>query len=824
MKFRQSIFLLTALAMIAALVACSSSSTTTGTTPPVISVVFTGTVPTTLQTSATTPLTAMVNNDTGTGGVNWTVTCGLTGTNVCGSFSASNTASGSPVTYTAPSAATSVTVTATAADNSAATAMATITITAPAISIFFSGILPPSALQTSASAPLTATVNNDPNQGGVNWTVTCGLTGTNVCGSFSASTTASGTATMYTAPAAATSVTVTATAADSSAATALATITITAAGAITVRISSAPVSLQINGGAGITAIVNNDSTNAGVAWTVTCGSTGACGAFSAANTLSGIATDFTAPSAVPTGGTVTVTATSVAAPTAFASAIIDISGPNSTLADGSYVFSLSGASAVDANSSPSGSSPYSVAGVFTVSGGLITGGEQDFNNDQTIENDAINGVQSSISTTADGNLQITLTTCNGTDCTSTDSGVGVNGVETFNGSLACTCTAFITEFDTSATASGTLDSQTFIPAPSGGYAFTVAGMDLSGNPLAIGGILNVDGSGTISGAGSVFDINDAFVPAQNQTFAAAASTVTAPDASGRVTFNLVPSTASGVSPISLVGYIVDNTRIRLVEGDDAFGGVTGGTALAQGSNTGGFTSIAGNSYVFGISGVDGIGPLQAAGVLTAGGSVSGTVSGTINYNDLTGTGIQAPASVTGTYTLDATGRVTMTGVTNGAGAGDVSFNLQLYLSGSGTAVAATMDTTDVLAGLGYGQNGSFTASSFFGGYTLAAGGVDAVNEEPFFTIGPVTADGRTGFTGFADLNWLNPSTLTPDLPVTGTFVQSSGGIFTGTVKGLDVTTPSSPDDFTYYLIDSTNLIGIETDTNQLTLGYFDLQQ
>lgn len=822
MKFRRSIFLFTALAMIAALVACSSSSHTTATTPPVISIAFSGTLPpATLTTSATAPLTATVTNDTGTGGVNWTVTCGLTGTAVCGSFSATNTASGTPTTFTAPAAATTVTVTATAADSSAAAVSAMIAITTP---VSVSPLTVTTPLQVSTTEPLTAVVNNDSTNSNVNWS----CTPAGACGGFSSGSTGSGTATIYTAPAAVPtggSVTVTATAADPSltnppSASAIIAITATT-GAVTVTLGTTPSSLQINGGTGITAFVNNDSLNEGVRWSVTCNSTGAgaCGTFSAATTASGTATDFTAPAAAPTGGSVTVTATSVASPTASASAAISISGPNTTLGDGSYVFSLSGVSAATGG-------PFSVAGVFAVSGGLIASGQQDFNNLSTVAHDTINSATSTIATTTDGNLQIVLDT--------QDTSVGVGGLETFNGTLACTCTAFITEFDTSATGSGTLDSQTSIPAPSMGYAFSVAGIDSGSNPLAVGGILNVDGTGTISGTNSVFDINDAsFAPdsgfgvLQNQTFAA--STVTPPDSTGRITFSLVPSAASGVPPISLVGYIVDDTRIRLVETSDTFGGATGGTALAQGpANTDAFTTIGGNSYVFGISGVDGVGVLQAAGVLTAGGSgVSGTVSGTINYNDLTGTGIQAPASVTGTYTLDATGRVTMTGVTNGSGVGDVSFNVQLYLSGAGTALVATMDTSDVLAGLGYGQNGSFTPSTFFGGYTLAAGGVDSVNENPLFTIGPVTADGTEHLTGFADLNWLNPSTLTADLPVTGAFVQSSGGIFTGTITGLDVTTCATActnDVFTYYLIDSTNLVAIETDANQLTLGYFDLQQ
>lgn len=710
--------------------------------------------------------------------------------------------------------------------------------TPPPISVTLSGA--PTSLQTSATAPLTATVANDSTNAGVTWSVTCGSAG--ACGSFTAVTTTSAT---YNAPAAVptgNTVTVTATSMADSTKSSSAVITITAStGAIAVALGSTPASLQVGSGAGITAVVTNDSTPFGVTWS--CTPAGSCGTFTPASTLTGVATDFTAPATVPAGGNVIITATSNADPTVSASSsAIQISGPNTTLActppatTCNYVFSVSGADTFTF-------APYSVAGVFTVTAGLITGGEQDYVDFDVAAHDTINGATSSISNTLDGNLQITLVTCNGTDCTGTDGNVGVGGTETFNGTLACTCTALITEFDGSATGGGTLDLQTSTTAPSGGYAFTIAGVDSAESQLAIGGIINVDtpngdGSSTISGTGSVFDINDAGTVSQAQGFANT-STVSAPDALGLVTFTLDPSVASGVPEIVLVGYIVDDTRIRLVESLDTFFGTTGGTALAQGTNTGGFGSgIAGVTYVVGVTGFDGFGVTQAAGVLTANGDGT-TVTGTINYNDLSGTGTQTPIAVTGTYTVDATGRVTMTGITDGITIPPIT--LQLYLSGAGTAVAATMDTTDTLSGLAYGQSGSFSAGSLFGNYALVTGGADAINEfpgneTPFFSIGPITADGLGALgtngavtfpTGFADINWLTfpNSTLITDQLVTGTFTADPSGVFTGSITGLDVTLGASQtDNFTYYLINNQSSIAIETDTNQLTLGYFDLQQ
>ncbi|MGA8866901.1 MAG: hypothetical protein WB510_08025 [Candidatus Sulfotelmatobacter sp.] len=582
--------------------------------------------------------------------------------------------------------------------------------------------------------------------------------------------------------------------------------------AISVALSpTPPASLQPGAQTPLTANVSNDSSaTPQVTWSVTCGSAD-CGNFSSTTTASGTATTYTAPAAVPTGNTVTVTATSVTDTTKSASATITIAGP--ALADGNYVFSVSGFDAATG-------APYSVAGAFTVSGGSITGGEQDFVDFNIVVSDVFKAATSSISTTADGNLQIVLDT--------QDLSIGVGGVETFNGALTCTCKALITEFDASATASGTLDLQTSTTAPSGGYAFGVAGVDFNEVGLAIGGILNVDGPGTISGTGSIFDANDGFsgTTFQGETFAA--STVTAPDALGRVTFTLNATDSVDFPEIDLVGYIVDATRIRLVETSDLFAGTTGGTALGQGGNTGSFTSISGNSYVAGLAGFDNNFVLQAAGVFTA--NADGSVSGTINYNDLSGIGVQAPAPLVGgaTYTLDSTGRVTMTGITDGI---ITPVTLQFYLSGDGHATVISMDGSDTLGGLAFGQTGPFDATSFSGTYVLNTGGTDFNEVGPLNSVGPVTADGIGALTGTNDLNWLNFATgpvTFPDLTVSGTFTADPSGVFTGTVTGLDVTTTNNADAFTYYVERppapgiETIVIGIETDPNQLTLGLFSL--
>jgi hypothetical protein len=83
-----------------------------------------------------------------------------------------------------------------------------------------------------------------------------------------------------------------------------------------------PASLNTGATAGITAVVTNDSKNAGVKFS--CDPVGDCGTFTPNPIASNVPTTYQAPPTVPTGGTVTVTATSATDPTKSVSATINI--------------------------------------------------------------------------------------------------------------------------------------------------------------------------------------------------------------------------------------------------------------------------------------------------------------------------------------------------------------------------------------------------------------------------------------------------------------------------------------------------------------------
>ena len=175
---------------------------------------------------------------------------------------------------------------------------------------------------------LSMTPSNDSLNAGVDWTVTCGgnpRTGSTTggaCGTLVPAHTADGVATVYTAPSVVPinqAVTIIATVTSNPSQSSSLTLTIVPS-SINVSISltstlTPPNTLQTNQSVGIAATVVDDPLNAGVTWTATCGSP-ACGAFSA--------TTYTAPSAIPAGNTVTITATSVTDSTKSASIVLTI--------------------------------------------------------------------------------------------------------------------------------------------------------------------------------------------------------------------------------------------------------------------------------------------------------------------------------------------------------------------------------------------------------------------------------------------------------------------------------------------------------------------
>lgn len=291
---------------------------------------------TTLSVTETTKLSMTPTGDKSNAGVDWTVTCGgspVTGSitgGACGTLAPTHTAAGATTVYTAPAVVpigTTVTITAAVTSNPSQTSSTSLTIIAVPISISFTSSGALSSMDVNTTTALTATVTNDTNDAGVNWTATCG---SGACGSFSPTQTASGVATTYTAPSAIPSgntVTLTATSATDTTKSFSKTITITTPVTTPISVSITPSNISAaNSGSGRTAhpiaFVLNDSAAKGVNWSTSC-SLSSCGTITS-STASGSAATYLAPSGAAVGSTITLTATSVSDTTKSASATVTI--------------------------------------------------------------------------------------------------------------------------------------------------------------------------------------------------------------------------------------------------------------------------------------------------------------------------------------------------------------------------------------------------------------------------------------------------------------------------------------------------------------------
>lgn len=587
-----------------------------------------------------------------------------------------------------------------------------------------------------------------------------------------------------------------------------------ASSAVTISFQPAPAALiPLNATATLSVVVKNDPTNAGVTWALLCPSLVNCGTLLPLHTASGAAATYTPPPAISANSqTFTIEAFATADQSASLVVPITVTGFASSL-KGTYVFETKG---VDGNG------PFQLAGVIRLDGnGGITSGEQTHSDYLMSVSDPISG--GSYYVGPDGRGTLTLNTA--------DLNIGQQGVENLSLIVLSNSQAFIATLDNPnlqpsvETSSGALDLQTATTAPTKGYAFAVNGTDIGLQPLAMGGILNIDSPSKISGAGSVADEDDAGSVVPNSTLS---GTVSTPDAFGSVTFSLTAGFAQ--TPLQFTGYIVDATHIKLIETDNNGSGTgfgsAAGLAIAQGSATGSYTNnaaFAGN-YVFGILGQDLSGlptSLASVGQFTA--DASGNLSNGYNDEYLSGLVVEISDSFTGTYTLDPSGngRVdsSITFASNGPGP-----ELIFYLTGNGNP-PLVLDADSNLGSLGVGSANPQGAPpfSFNGkyGFYFTQTSTNIEND----ATGQITVNGSANtLAGVVDSN-LNFSPQ-PDSKLAGTFASvPSKGRFTGTLNNTffpTVSTNTNTLAVTFYLVDPEHLLFIETDslmTGELSYGY-----
>ena len=167
-----------------------------GSTPPPAALSVAMSVATaSVQVGTVQTFTAMVANDSGNKGVTWTLSgAGCSGT-ACGTVTPGSSASGTPITYTAPGTVpspTTVILTATAVADATKSASSTITLTTTPLPVGVTLSVPTANVVVNGTQAFIATVTGDTASKGVTWAVTGGGCTGATCGTVTPTSSASG--------------------------------------------------------------------------------------------------------------------------------------------------------------------------------------------------------------------------------------------------------------------------------------------------------------------------------------------------------------------------------------------------------------------------------------------------------------------------------------------------------------------------------------------------------------------------------------------------------------------------------------------------------
>jgi hypothetical protein len=781
----------------------------------VTSITITQFPPSTAPAGSTITLSASVVGDPANLGVDWTANCG--GINCTVGFQYSNTPPGQDTKFVIPLPTDSgfqgivgstVTITAYAAADHSYNAVATLVVGNPILVNMTQ--LPPSTMLTSATATVTAVVENDPTNSGVIWQASCQFP---PCGTFNPSQTASGAPTVYTAPpvlqANSTSMGVTIVAQAVAAPRATIQTGVTIILPISVKITQPVTSGTIVQGhsASLVATVANDPASAGVDWSVTCSGLASCGTFSPTHTASGSPTTYTAP-ATATAGSVTITATSTADSTKTdtqPNVAVTTGTPPNSLLHGKFVMLLS--------SENSQNGAYVVGGVISgnanstpdTNGGTITDATLDLVDASSNSGSSIHTLSpSTYSIGLDGRGQIKLLI----DIVTLNRNFGVTGPaspcgSTPNcGSLTLSVVfvspqhAILSESDSFGTASGTLDLQNLqglsVFSP-GVYSLSLSGSEIS-RPTAGYFVASAVTIPSTTGYSYVTDqSDDGAITSVPFTTSTQAFVTTGFDTNG----NLSGSSINlGLPTKHLNFWAIDATHFVVTDLLDSLASFTTLQVVVSGRLTlqPSSPTISG-TYAFTETGATAAAQPQVAGGILACGS-----AGTLDVVPLSGT-VLANQVITATCGAVAKGR-SLIAMTGAASSGINQFaayptvDQGLYFieldggasgtsgsSGAGVALQQTLSPPIASASL----NGKYAAN--FSATTAAGAQAFAVQ---------IGADGVSALTGIGDVNSYNATAAipvaTPSLGAgfSGTYSSASDGRFPFTLTITPASGQPSP--------------------------------
>jgi len=329
--------------------------------------------------------------------------------------------------------------------------------------------------------------------------------------------------------------------------------------------------------------------------------------------------------------------------------------------------------------------------------------------------------------------------------------LGVNGTETFSIQFVNTKRALITQFDGSATSSGSMDLQTQTNPPSlgsGGYAFILSGVDSNPGPLAYGGVFTIPSSGTTLQNG-IYDVTEYELPVGRGN--ALSGTFTEPDSFGRGTIaSNLPNYFNPDSGTALNYYVVGPEAIRIIDVDGPNSSAIG-SAFGQGTNATAASNASLGKSVFGLAGNASVAGVATLGQFTTSNTSSSPAdwSGISDNNDLNDGAASTGALSSGTYSIASNGYGSLDITT-----GDVGYflsELGIYMTdpslnlndpnnttGGGGALVLAMNNSRYLAGVtGVLIPQTDTATgNFTGNYAVGAQEFNSFNSS-VYCQGPV---------------------------------------------------------------------------------------
>jgi hypothetical protein len=454
-------------------------------------------------------------------------------------------------------------------------------------------------------------------------------------------------------------------------------------------------------------------------------------------------------------------------------------------------------------------------GSFTADGkGSISAGMEDVTDAGVVQTVQFTGGTYSIQGNGKGTL--TLNTLSGT------------GLQ-FTIALNSATKGVMIQTDLNATSSGSFILQSAnafsLSGINGSYVFDVSGTDGGGAPISVLGQIATNGGGAITGG--IYDSDDGgsttpLITAQ--TFGAGGTYVLDPTngstfGRGTITF----------ASRSFVFYIVDSTRIRLIETDGALSTI--GDALQQSAPPAQPTA---QSFAFLIGGTAVLG---TAGPIARGARFTTDVSGNVskiqlddnNNGHLTSVGSGTTIS-NAKFAIDTvnagTGRATLTFTASGSpNAG--TFTFVVYFASA--TQAFIQDTSNGVVGDGsmLAQTGTFSSGSLAGNYVFDWSGINLTLgfEEDFAGQYALSSAGAiSGVVDFVEL--ASPSKRNPaflGIPLSGTLTLNGDGTAANNYTVTTGNSPSATLNYHAYLTGSNTILLVGVDSNRTSAGSASVQ-